>query len=92
MFEYAGHNLHVCLICDGYEMRAQRVGVFGNSESSLEVAFPLGWFTPHITVFTNGAFEVGQDLRDRLTAQGYTLNEQPIHEFLGKTIRCQGSH
>ena len=90
VFEYAGHNLHVCLICDGYEMRDQQVGVFGASESSLEVAFPLGWFTRHITVFTNGAFEVGQDLRDRLTAQGYAINEQPIHEFLGETHQMSG--
>ena len=52
VFDYAGHNLHVCLICDGYEIRGQQVGVFGGSEGSLEVAFPLGWFTPNITVFT----------------------------------------
>ncbi len=90
VFEYAGHNLHVCLICDGYEMKDQWVGVFGASESSLEVAFPLGWFTHHITVFTNGAFEVGQDLRDRLTAQGYAINEQPIDKFLGENHQMSG--
>jgi thioredoxin reductase (NADPH) len=32
VFDYAGHNLHVCLICDGYEMRDKRAGVFGSSE------------------------------------------------------------
>ncbi|MEM9906957.1 MAG: NAD(P)/FAD-dependent oxidoreductase [Cyanobacteria bacterium P01_D01_bin.44] len=90
VFDYAGHNLHVCLICDGYEMTDQRVGVFGNSESSLEVAFPLGWFTRQITIFTNGAFAVGQDLRQRLTAQGYGINEQPIQQFLGKNRRMSG--
>ena len=90
VFEYAGHNLHVCLICDGYEMRDQKVGVFGASESSLEVAFPLGWFTRHITVFTNGTFAVGQDMRDRLIAQGYAINEQPIQEFLGKNHQMSG--
>ncbi len=90
VFDYAGYNLHVCLICDGYEMKDQKVGVFGSSESSLEVAFPLGWFTRHITVFTSGAFEVGQDLRDRLTAQGYGINEQPIQQFLGKNHLMSG--
>ncbi|MEO0988530.1 MAG: NAD(P)/FAD-dependent oxidoreductase [Cyanobacteria bacterium J06639_14] len=90
VFDYAGHNLHVCLICDGYEMRDQRVGVFGSSEGSLQVAFPLGWFTPHITLFTNGAFEVGQDLRDRFTEAGYTLNEQPIHQFRGENHQMSG--
>ncbi|PSB13535.1 NAD(P)/FAD-dependent oxidoreductase [filamentous cyanobacterium CCP1] len=90
VFDYAGHNLHVCLICDGYEMRDQRVGVFGSSESSLEVAFPLGWFTPYITLFTNGAFEVGADLRDRLQAKGYRIVEQPIKQFLGENHQMTG--
>ncbi|WP_204150312.1 NAD(P)/FAD-dependent oxidoreductase [Leptolyngbya sp. CCY15150] len=90
VFDYAGYNLHVCLICDGYEMRDQRAGVFGSNESSLDVAFSLGWFTPHITVFTNGAFEVGPELRDRLTQKGYTLNEQPIHQFLGENHQMSG--
>jgi len=90
VFEYAGHNLHVCLICDGYEMRNQRVGVFGSSESSLEVAFPLSWFTPHITLFTNGEFEVSTELRDRFTSHGYTLVEQPIKQFLGENHQMSG--
>jgi len=90
VFDYAGYNLHVCLICDGYEMRDQRVGVFGNSAGSLQVAFPLGWFTPHITLFTNGAFAVDQELRDRFTAAGYTLNEQPIRQFLGENHQMSG--
>lgn len=90
VFDYAGYNLHVCLICDGYEMRDQRVGVFGASESSLQVAFPLGWFTPHMTLFTHGAFEVSEDFRDRMTAAGYTLNKQPIHQFLGENHQMSG--
>jgi thioredoxin reductase (NADPH) len=90
VFDYAGHNLHVCLICDGYEMRDQRVGVFGSSEGSLQVAFPLGWFTPHITLFTNGAFEVGQELSDRFAAAGYTLNQQPIQQLLGEHHQMTG--
>lgn len=90
VFDYAGHNLHVCLICDGYEMRDKRAGVFGSSESSLEVAFSLGWFTPHITLFTNGAFEVGAELRDRLTQKGYRLVEQPIKKFLGENHQMTG--
>ena len=90
VFDYAGYNLHVCLICDGYEMRDKRAGVFGRSESSLEVAFPLGWFTPHITLFTNGEFEVSSDFRDRLHAHGYTLVEQPIARFLGENHQMTG--
>lgn len=90
VFDYAGHNLHVCLICDGYEMRDKRAGVFGSSEASLGVAFSLGWFTPHVTLFTNGKFEVSAEFRDRLKAQGYSLVEQPIHRFLGENHQMTG--
>lgn len=90
VFDYAGYNLHVCLICDGYEMRDKRAGVFGSSESSLEVAFSLGWFTPDITLFTNGDFAVSSEFRDRLTAQGYALVEQPIQRFLGENHQMSG--
>lgn len=90
VFDYAGHNLHVCLICDGYETRDKRTGVFGSSESSLEVVFSLGWFTPHITAFTNGEFEVSPEFRDRLHTHGYHLVEQPIQQFLGENHHMTG--
>lgn len=90
VFEYAGHNLHVCLICDGYEMQDKRTGVFGDNESSLEVAFPLGWFTRQITLFTNGGFTVSPSVRDRFTAEGFTINEQPIRRFLGSNHQMTG--
>lgn len=90
VFDYAGHNLHVCLICDGYEMRNQRVGIFGGSAASFEVAFPLAWFTPHITLFTNGAFEVDAALHDRLSHNGYRIVEQPIQQFLGANHQMTG--
>jgi len=58
VFDYAGYNLHVCLICDGYEMVQKKVGVFANSNTNAGVVFPLSWFTPYITLFTQGKFEV----------------------------------
>jgi thioredoxin reductase (NADPH) len=89
VYDYAGYNLHVCLICDGYEMVDKSVGVFANSASNAEVAFPLGWFTPHITVFTQGLFEVGE-LRQKLQEHGYQLVETPIKQFLGENHQMNG--
>ncbi len=84
VFDYAGYNLHVCLICDGYEMAEKKVGVFANTASNAEVVFPLGWFTPHITLFTQGMFEVGDELRHKLQKNGYQIIETPIQQFLGE--------
>jgi thioredoxin reductase (NADPH) len=90
VFDYAGYNLHVCLICDGYEMRDKRAGVFGSSESSLEVAFSLGWFTPYITLFTNSDFQVSDEFRARLRQHNYQLEERAIAKFLGENHQMTG--
>lgn len=90
VYDYAGYNLHVCLICDGYEMKDKKVGVFANSESNAEVVFPLGWFTPFITLFTQGTFEVGTQLRQKLQEQEYQLVETPIKQFLGENHQMSG--
>jgi thioredoxin reductase (NADPH) len=90
VFDYAGYNLHVCLICDGYEMAGKEVGVFANTASNAEVVFALGWFTPHITLFTQGMFEVGDELRQKLQENGYQIIETPIQQFLGEDHQMNG--
>lgn len=90
VYDYAGYNLHVCLICDGYEMVDKKAGVFANSAGNAEVVFPLGWFTGEITLFTQGLFEVNDDLRSRLEAQGYQIEETPIEQFIGEDHQMTG--
>lgn len=83
VYDYAGYNLHVCLICDGYEMADKRCGLFVGTEGAINTAFVLNWFTPYITVFTNGEVEVGEEMRQKLREHGYPLVETPIKQFLG---------
>ncbi|NDJ16875.1 NAD(P)/FAD-dependent oxidoreductase [Myxacorys almedinensis] len=90
VFDYAGYNLHVCMICDGYDMADQKCGLFVNSEAAIHTAFVLNWFTPYITVFTQGLCEVGQDMRDKLKAHGYPLIETPLKRFVGQNHHMSG--
>ncbi|MEB3293766.1 MAG: NAD(P)/FAD-dependent oxidoreductase [Synechococcales bacterium] len=90
VFDYAGYNLHVCMICDGYEMADKRCGLFVNSLGNINVAFVLNWFTPYITVFTQGLFEVSDELRQKLQDHGYPLVETPIQQFLGENHEMTG--
>lgn len=90
VFQYAGYNLHVCLICDGYEMADRRCGLFVNSEAAINTAFVLNWFTPYITVFTQGLCEVGPEMRHKLADHGYPLVETPIRQFLGQGHEMTG--
>lgn len=90
VYEYAGYNLHVCLVCDGYEMTDKQAGLFVGSEASIETAFALSWFTLKITVFTHGLFEVSESMSSRLRDLGYRLIETPIKQFLGKNHQMSG--
>ena len=90
VYDYAGYNLHVCMICDGQEMADKKCGLFVNSESNINTAFVLNWFTPYITVFTQGLCEVGPEMRQKLQAHGYPLVETPIAKFLGEDHEMMG--
>lgn len=90
VYDYAGYNLHVCLICDGYEMNDKRCGLFVGSEAAINTAFVLNWFTPYITVFTDGKVEVGAEMRQKLQDYGFPLVETPIRQFLGENHEMNG--
>jgi thioredoxin reductase (NADPH) len=90
VYDYAGYNLHVCLICDGYEMADKCCGLFVNSENAINTAFVLNWFTPYITVFTHGLVQVGDEMRQKLQDHGFPLIETPIQRFLGEHHEMTG--
>lgn len=91
VYDYAGYNLHVCMVCDGYEMTDKKCGFFAGSEASIEeMVFNLSWFTPYITVFTHGTFAVSPEMRQQLQEHGYPLVETPIKQFLGEKHQMTG--
>lgn len=90
VFDYAGYNLHVCMICDGYEMADKKCGLFVGTEGAINTAFVLNWFTPYITVFTQGLCEVGDEMRQKLNAHGYPLVETPLKRFIGQNHEMTG--
>lgn len=91
VYEYAGYNLHVCMVCDGYEMTDKKCGFFAGSEASIEeMVFNLSWFTPYITIFTHGMFQINPQLRQQLEDHGYRIVETPIKKFLGENHQMTG--
>ncbi|MBD2070923.1 NAD(P)/FAD-dependent oxidoreductase [Leptolyngbya sp. FACHB-671] len=90
VYDYAGYNLHVCMICDGYEIADLKCGLFVNTEAAINTAFVLNWFTPYITVFTQGLTEVNPEMRQKLKDYGYPLVETPIRRFLGHDHEMTG--
>jgi thioredoxin reductase (NADPH) len=84
VYDFAGYSLHVCMVCDGYDMWDQKAVLIAGSESQINTAFVLNWFTPYITVLTHGLFPVSIDMQQKLADHGYPLYETPIARFHGK--------
>jgi thioredoxin reductase (NADPH) len=90
VYDYAGYTLHVCMICDGYDMWDQKAVLIVQREAQINAAFVLNWFTPYISVLTHGLCEVGDAMRQKLADHGYPLYEAPIAQFLGEDHKMQG--
>ncbi len=90
VYDFAGYTLHVCMICDGFDMWDQKAVLIASTEPKMEAAFVLSWFTPYITVLTNGLFEVSPEMRRKLAEHGYPLKEAPIVKFLGENHHLSG--
>jgi thioredoxin reductase (NADPH) len=89
VFDYAGYTLHVCMICDGFDMWDQKAVLLAKTEGQINAAFVLNWFTPYISVLTNG-LKVSDEMKRKLAEHGYPLYEQPIAEFLGENHKMSG--
>ncbi len=90
VYDYAGYNLHVCMICDGLDMENLKAGLFVGSEGAINTAFVMNWFTPYISVFTQGLFETSDAMKQKLADHGYPLYEQPLKQFHGHEHEMHG--
>ncbi|MGJ3246485.1 MAG: NAD(P)/FAD-dependent oxidoreductase [Elainellaceae cyanobacterium] len=90
VYDYAGYTLHVCMICDGFDMQDQKAVLIAGSESQINAAFVLNWFTPYISVLTHGLCTVSNEMKQKLADHGYPLYEAPITRFLGKNHQMSG--
>jgi thioredoxin reductase (NADPH) len=90
VYDYAGYTLHVCMICDGFEMWDQKAVLIVGKESQINAAFVLNWFTPYITVLTHGLCPVSAEMKQKLADHGYPLYEKAIARFVGENHQMQG--
>ncbi|HAE05374.1 NAD(P)/FAD-dependent oxidoreductase [Richelia intracellularis] len=90
VYDYAGYTLHVCMICDGFDMWDQRAVLIAGEESQINAAFVLNWFTPYITVLTHNLCQLGNKMKRKLAEHGYPLYEQRIIRFIGENHKMSG--
>ncbi len=90
LYDYAGYTLHVCMICDGFDMWDQKAVLIAGTESQINAAFVLNWFTPYLSILTHGLCTVSAEMKQKLTEHGYPLYEAPITRFLGEKHQMSG--
>lgn len=90
VYDYAGYTLHVCMICDGFDMWDQKAVLIAGTESQINAAFVLNWFTPYISVLTHGLCTVSDEMKQKLAEYGYPLYEAKINQFLGQDHHMSG--
>ncbi|MEM6449332.1 MAG: NAD(P)/FAD-dependent oxidoreductase [Cyanobacteria bacterium P01_D01_bin.105] len=90
VYDYAGYTLHVCMICDGYDMWDQKAVLIAGKEAQINAAFVLNWFTPYISVLTDGKYPVSDAMKQKLADHGYPLYESPIAKFHGNDHKLSG--
>jgi len=90
VYDYAGYTLHVCMICDGFDMWDQKAVLIAASEPQMNAAFVMNWFTPYVSVLTHGLFPVSDAMKQKLADHGYPLYESAIAKFHGKDHHLSG--
>ncbi|AIE75312.1 MULTISPECIES: NAD(P)/FAD-dependent oxidoreductase [unclassified Synechocystis] len=90
VYDYAGYTLHVCMICDGFDMWDQKAVLIAGTEGQINAAFVLNWFTPYISVLTHGLCTVSEGMKAKLADHGYPLYEAAIAKFLGEDHKMSG--
>ncbi len=90
VYDYAGYTLHVCMICDGYDMWDRKAVLIAGKEAQINAAFVMNWFTPYISVLTDGKYSVSEAMKQKLADHGYPLYESPITRFEGENHKMSG--
>jgi thioredoxin reductase (NADPH) len=69
--EFIGRSMHWCIVCDGYEMRGQRVLIVGDDEHAGVVSLQMRRFTNRVTLLMHpDAPELPESLRQEMGEAG----------------------
>ena len=85
-----GRDVLYCPYCHGWEIRNQRIGVLAAGAASVPEALTFRQWSPHVTLFLNGALEPGPEDWEQLRARGIRVVGDPIRELDVRGDRLAG--
>ena len=81
--EYFGRGIFHCPYCDGWEMRDQRLAVYGKAKSGAGLALSLKRWSADVVLCTDGAPGLPGDESARLKRHGIAVRREKILRFDG---------
>lgn len=80
---FYGTSVFHCPYCDGWEMRDQPLAVYGRGENGLGLALELSFWSPDLTLCTDGPSELSEEQRERLSKRRIDVREEAIKRLEG---------
>lgn len=81
--DFYGTSVHHCPYCDGWEHRGQPLAVYGKGSSGLSLALALKTWSNDVILCSDGAANLRQSDRQRLTGQSIQVHEPKIERLEG---------
>jgi thioredoxin reductase len=81
---FYGRSIFHCPYCDGWEVRGQPIGIYGNGEAGYGLALELTVWSRDLVLLTDGHAELTQNHLDRLTRNGIRICQRNIASLEGK--------
>jgi thioredoxin reductase len=90
--ELWGKGIFQCPYCHGWEVRDRAFGALVESAPMMDFGLLLEGWSRDVVLFTNGAFEVPGEARERLARAGVGLEERRIRRLIGVEGGAHGPH
>ena len=88
--ELWGHAIFQCPYCHGWEVKERPWGYIARDPAMLHFAVMLRSWTDHVTVFTQGTFDVEAAHRAQLDAAKVKLETSPIARLKARATTLEG--
>ncbi|BBY80762.1 NAD(P)/FAD-dependent oxidoreductase [Mycolicibacterium pulveris] len=82
-----GKSVFQCPFCHGWEMRDKRLATLAAGEEAVHSALMLRGWSDDVVVLTDGAAELDDDARRRLSAAGVAVDDRRVVELIGNDGR-----
>ena len=81
LYDETDRGVHYCVVCDGCEVRGQRVAVVGAGERAIDTIEALKDFTSDLHLLLDGDEEPAESDRRRLAAWGVDVHPAPLRDY-----------